>query len=301
MQKKTFFKQPVNPKRDLERYRLLIPKRFVVNTDIAPVEVHLTSHLFIPRKGASRRRAFMFKSAWQFIDILDTAFSRYDLFSYTDRGRVVFVFSYLGDEYGMLMDLERKLDNDGYILTIITIDKKDDRHYTKVDMFHKEANKIYSTYKLPYSYMLSVGTRIDRVCGVFEAYYTRHFETLLDFDFFKKNIDEIRIVNSLVSRIGKEDLDYGIYWVRIAYEPEKHLYVKVSLEKMVRSRKNIVVVVFVDLKRSKDGVDAVKNDLDGYLELDKGSSGELFGRRASNKKLVLKRTGLRIKRKARAE
>ena len=297
MQKSLFSKQPLNPKRDLERYRLLIPKRFVVNTDISPVEVHLTSHLFVPRRGASRRRAFMFKSTWQFVDILDTAFSKYDLFSYADKGRVVFVFSYLGEEYGMLMDLERKLDDDGYILTVITVDKKEDRHYTKVDMFHREINKIYSKYELPYSYMLSVGTRIDRVRGMFEAYRTRHFETLFDFDFFKKTVDETRIVNSLVSRIEKEDLNYGIYWIRVAYEPEKHIYVKISLERIIRSGKNIVVVIFVDLKRNKEGVDAVKEASEGYFELDRGANGELFGRRSSIKRFAPKRTGLRIKRK----
>jgi hypothetical protein len=57
----------------------------------------------------------------------------------------------------MLMDVVKEEDN--YFITIITIDRRDKRHYISAEMFLGEKNKIYSNFVLPASQMRSIEER----------------------------------------------------------------------------------------------------------------------------------------------
>lgn len=279
--------------KDSARYGLLIDRDMHFSMEEKKVQIHLTSHLFQKREGEDQRRSFMFKSTWQYRHIISEAFTKYNIWEFRN-GKVVFLFKYNEDTYGILLDI-KLLEENVYSVSIITVDKLDDRHFVKHEMFGKEKNKIYSGYTLPFSYLRQVRQRVDRGSG-YEVYYSNYFMELDSFQTYRETVDQNRLLCSIRTRIERGSLLIGVYWLTVPIDNKgKELFLKVSIEKIWRNESEIDIIIFADLKFTYERVQNLKsseakNIIQMSREADKnfGTTTKIFGTKA---------TGLKIKSK----
>ena len=273
------------------KYELLVNRDFFFSVDEKELHVHLTSHLFHRRAGAKQRRSFMFKTTWQYKHIIFEAFSKYNIWEFRN-GKVVFIFKYNRETFGILLDIKLSKENI-YSVFIITVDKLDDRHFVKHEMFGKEKNKIYSDYTLPFSYLRQVEKRVDR-SNWYEVYYSNYFTALDAFQAYGETVDENRLLCSIRTRIERGSLPIGIYWLVIPVDNKwKQLFLKVSIEKIWRNQREIDVIIFTDLKFTYERVQNVKSTrVEKVIDIS-SEANKNFGKLTQIN--PIKRTGLKIK------
>lgn len=277
--------------KDSARYGLLIDRDMYCSVEEKKVQIHLTSHLFQKREGENQRRSFMFKSTWQYRHIISEAFTQYNIWEFRN-GKVVFLFKYNEDTYGILLDI-KLLEENVYSVSIITVDKLDDRHFVKHEMFGKEKNKIYSDYTLPFSYLRQVRQRVDRGSG-YEVYYSNYFMELDSFQTYCETVDRNRLLCSIRTRIERGSLPIGVYWLRVPVDNRgKELFLKVSVEKIWRNESEIDIIIFADLKFTYERVQNLKSTRVEKVIKISSEANKNFGK--LTKINPIKRTGLKIK------
>lgn len=277
--------------KDSARYGLLINRDMYFSVEKKKVQIHLTSHLFQKREGENQRRSFMFKSTWQYRHIISEAFTKYNIWEFRN-GKVVFLFKYNEDTYGILLDI-KLLEENVYSVSIITVDKLDDRHFVKHEMFGKEKNKIYSDYTLPFSYLRQVRQRVDRGSG-YEVYYSNYFMELDSFQTYCETVDQNRLLCSIRTRIERSSLLIGVYWLIVPIDDRgKELFLKVSVEKIWRNESEIDIIIFADLKFTYERIQNLKSTRVEKVIKISSEANKNFGK--LTKINPIKRTGLKIK------
>lgn len=263
------------------------------------VSVHLTHHLFCKRiiDGVTdaQIRSYIFKTRDQYEHLFSAAIEKYGLLDYADKGRVAFVFNAYNERYGILMDIVTKSNN--YLITVITLDKIDKRHFVANTMFGKEKNKIYTEYKLPMSFIESTINKVYR-SKAFTFYHTEHFEVKFTVESQLENIISfVRLYDSIISRFTKCTLGYSIYWFRFAIGENRHMHMRVSIEKIKTKYEEKHAVTFVDFESSFEKVqELAERESDVIVEVGVEAK-DGFGIKIEKRPLKNLRSGLRIKKK----
>lgn len=259
------------------------------------IEVHLTSHLFTKRtvEGITdtRIRAHIFKTRDQYENLFTAAIEKYELLSYTNKGRVAFLFNAQEERYGILLDVVTS--EAGYLITVITLDKIGERHYISNALFGKEKNKIYTEYVLPVSYMRAASKRMHTAKS-YNIYHTHHFDKIYVEQELNNNIDFTRLYNSVITRHLQGSIDYGQHWFKFKINAKEEVCIRVSLERD-RTKYGIrSAVILVDFKSSFEKTQQLALST-GEEIFDIGTTlPNGFGRQRVE---IISKPGLRIKKK----
>lgn len=217
----------------------------------------LKKHLYHKRSGEEKIRAWMFRRMWQFEAIIFEA-TRKGLKAFTMKGQTALIFSFKGEEYGMLVNIEKSpqiLEGiSKYDINIITIDKKDTRHYVEHDMFVKVLNKIYLNYELPMShwnrYIIKLDSlKIDK--ATIPIYINERTRQRIANHL--RNI-KYRFDSIFSSIIHKNDayLMKDSFWVKTIVDAKRYL-IRVAIEQGQQREKNIILIdIRVDTKSQRD-------------------------------------------------
>lgn len=238
----------------------------------------------------------MFSAQWQYEHMLRAAISEYGIDEYRS-GHVVFVFKHKNEEFFILFDMLHKTNEDGERIldfTVITIGQKDDRHYHIGDMCRKEANKVYSDYSLPESFLSRIYLKRETHSNVhfFSSYY---FDDIEESSGFANDVDEIRLNSLIIQKIYNMEFSLNkIYWLRFSVgEDKKEVFLRISIE-MARGKR---VVVFNDVKRDlQKTLNLTKQSGEEIIELS-GKKTKTFGKK-KEVSVCKQPKGLKIIRKA---
>ena len=228
--------------------KFYIDTTFSLNTSKGDVTIRLSKHLFKVREknNESRFRSFMFQSRWQYEDIIKAAFEQYDIDSFVNKGKVALIFYFNNKEFGMLLDVVKD-NNNGFDVTIITIDSLRDRHYSHGGMFARENNKIYTKYQLKNSFLLQANIRFD-TSGQTQFLQTQFFADKVEKYKYNAKVDFIRVFHSLLTRSRAESLDVNTsFWIKIKITSDEHCYIRVSIEEVKVGESTKMVIIMSDI------------------------------------------------------
>jgi hypothetical protein len=277
--------------------KTLIDRDFICYTNHGAVHIILTAHLFQKRNknNEKRYRSYMFQSRWQYDDIITAGFEGYNLADFANKGRVALVFIYQNEQFGMLLDVvSSPTKGVDFEVTIITIDKLRDRHYTHAGMFNKENNKIYTKYVLGESFLLRPKKRLETVKN-FEFLQTDFFEKKIKKIKMDREVDFIRIYHSIMSRVIKGQIAHNTsLWVSLSIADERDIYLRISVEGIMVKTSCKIGILMVDIASSKDFVESRAAIYNEELIDIKSMTSENFGK---YEVAPLNKGGLKIKKK----
>jgi hypothetical protein len=273
--------------------KTLIDRDFICNTNHGAVHIVLTAHLFQKRNknNEKRYRSYMFQSRWQYEDIITAGFEEYNLADFANKGRVALVFTYQNEQFGMLLDV---VSNTDFKVTIITIDKLRERHYTHAGMFNKESNKIYTKYVLRGSFLLRPQKRLETVKN-FEFLQTDFFDTKIHKLKLDREVDFTRIYHSVMSRVLTGQISRKTsLWVALSVSEDKEIYLRISVEDIMIKSSCKIGILMVDIASNKDFVESRAAMYNEELIEIKSMTSENFGKYEA---APLNKGGLKIKKK----
>lgn len=272
-----------------------IDKEFLFSTKKGSVKTILTSHLFKRREYKTSQekyhRSFMFKTREQYQNILTAAFEEYNLANYANEGKVALIFMFAGKKYGMLLDIDTA-EEANFLVTVITIDKMRDRHFSHAAMFNMESTKIYTNYEVKGSYLREAGIKYDTT-NEYNFCLTDFFNKKGEKYNFFSTVDYPRVFHSIMNRIMLEKLPFGCYWLSVNLKDNKKCFLRVSIESLLLGDSKNIYVILVDfdynLKMVQKKLETAKEEL---FILNSMASGHF------EKEIVpQKKKGLRIKEK----
>ncbi len=218
-----------------------LPKKIRINYECRMI---LTSHLFHKREGETKSRFFsIFRNTFQLSDLINYAIKEVDLLSYKNAGKIAVIVSVVEkdkkiNKYGISLTVEKSTDtcNFRYDITIITIDKQDDRHFTDCLQLNKSNYRFYfEDYIICKSYnskSLSNLTTFKRNKQKIKVQFNKYFSTegLWFIDFL--GVDTDRFFSGLFQHLANKDniINKGAFWYLIKINNQKELYLRFAIE-----------------------------------------------------------------------
>lgn len=115
--------------------RIMVMSHSLKNGDIKYV-IRRSFHFNSCRKKQNKKRSFIFKNNKQIAELINHAFNFNNLVVYVNK-KIALRFDYKEEKHALLIALDEQKDKTIKI-TLITVDKLDNRHYTIGKQFHRE-------------------------------------------------------------------------------------------------------------------------------------------------------------------
>jgi len=270
--------------------------------------VIISNHMFRKRKNQKFKRGHMFKTVGQVERLLGYCLTKHDLEDYDGKGKVVVKFTYKDEIYGLLLEIRYNPNIEDSVadITLITVDKQDDRHYNRYAMFHNETNLINMTeYKLRPSYCSDYTKPINLATHKLDNIAFK----LVYYDNLNSKVNRLldiapelsSFTNAFINKITKlntihDIYDNGAHWYKITLVTDVDLYLRISI---VKIDENVYYILLLNIVGTSNYKHLRKDNelIDPYVELDiKNKIGLLKKDRIGHNN-----NGLRIKNKVRKE
>ena len=243
--------------------------------------------MFKSRKDQDYPRGYIFDGVGSIENLLVYAIENHNLSENINNGRLVIKFKHNGDVFGLLVEMYTS-EHPTLVcdIELITLDKEDVRHYTKLAMFHKETNFIVMTeYELRRShYITNVNINTIHSNKKYLLYGSRNNIALVHYDVLKDKVNRAKqYMHSfesimsifLTNRLHNPEEYYklvntGAFWIKYMIG-NKVDYYKISILKLDSNTHYIILLNLTN----KSSYDYVKKDEDPYYDIKQNNIPEI--------------------------
>lgn len=252
------------------------------------------NHMYKSREHQKYKRGFMFKTQGQIKDFIIYAFDNYGLLDYKNKGRVVIIFKYLNDTYGLLVSIEEQ-ESRIIEISIITVDKIDTRHYTNHTIFTKEKNRInMQCYDLKRSYLkfaavsnCTVSITLNGMVNKYTILYSDKNELVIKQ--FLENVYDDVLVSMIINKMIKRNINLinkGSKWLKLSINEDTKIFLQLSIEELYRDTFGFIILNVIKLSDSTHHIEENKNFVNLNINKDIG-----------RKRKSIQKSGLKIVKK----
>jgi len=255
---------------------MFLPKKIRINYECRLI---LTSHLFHKREGQERSRFFsVFRNTFQLSDLINYAIKKVDLLSCKDAGKIAIIAPVAQkngeiDKYGISLTVEKSTDtcNFRYDITVITIDKQDNRHFTDCLQLNKSKYRFYfENYIIHRSYnsknlfnLTSFKHNKQKIKVQLNSFFTT--EKFRFIDFLGAEVD--RFFSGLYEYLTKEGniINKGAFFHLVHFTDQAKIYLRISIE--TNWLQNGYQMILLNAKHKKPAIDNyIKNRQNNIIE-----------------------------------